>query len=97
MTITREFLRHKREAIMEIARRYGAHDVRLFGSIARGENTEASDMDILVRFERDRSRFDHGALITDLEELLGVKVDVVSESGMRERLRAGVLVEAVPL
>ena len=82
---------------MEIARRYGAHDIRLFGSVARGENTEASDVDILVRFELDRSLFDHGGLIADLEELLGVKVDVISEGGMRERFRTRVLAEAVPL
>ena len=97
MTITRKTLRHKREAIMEIARRYGAHDIRLFGSVVRGENTEASDVDILVRFELDRSLFDHGGLIADLEELLGVKVDVISEGGMRERFRTRVLAEAVPL
>jgi predicted nucleotidyltransferase len=97
MTITRETLRQKREAILDIARRYGAHDVRLFGSVARGENTEASDVDILVRFERGRSLFDHGGLMADLEDLLGVKVDVISEGGMRERFRSRVLDEAVPL
>ncbi len=97
MTITRKNLQQRREAILEIARRHGAHDVRLFGSVARGENTEASDVDVLVRFEPDRSLFDHGGLIADLEELLGVKVDVVSEGGMRERFRMRVLGEAVPL
>jgi len=95
--ITRETLRQKREAIMEIARQHGARDIRLFGSVARGENTEASDVDILVRFERERSLFDHGGLIADLEELLGVKVDVISEGGIRERFRTRVLAEAVPL
>ena len=97
MTITRETLRQKREAILDIARRYGAHDVRLFGSVARGQNTEASDVDILVRFERGWSLFDHGGLMADLEDLLGVKVDVISEGGMRERFRSRVLDEAVPL
>jgi uncharacterized protein len=97
MTITREILRHNREAIMEIAQRYGAHDLRLFGSVARGESNEASDVDILVRFERGRSLFDHGGLIADLEDLLGVKVDVISEGGMRERFRTRVLAEAVHL
>ena len=95
--ITRETLRQKREAIMEIARQHGARDIRLFGSVARGENTEASDVDILVRFERERSLFDHGGLIADLEELLGVKVDVISEGGICERFRTRVLAEAVPL
>ena len=97
MTITRQSLGQKREAILEIARRHGAHDLRLFGSVARGDNTEVSDVDILVRFESGRSLFDHGGLIADLEELLGVQVDVVSEGGMRERFRMRVLSEAVPL
>ena len=97
MTITRQYLDEKREAILEISRRHGAHDVRLFGSVARGDNIEVSDVDILVRFEPGRSLFDHGGLIADLEELLGVKVDVVSEGGMRERFRMHVLSEAVPL
>jgi predicted nucleotidyltransferase len=95
--ITREMLRQKRDAILQIAQRHGAHDVRLFGSIARGDNTRDSDVDILVRFEQGRSLFDHGGLIADLEDLLGVQVDVVSEGGMRERFRARVLGEAVPL
>jgi predicted nucleotidyltransferase len=97
MTITRQALQQQREAILEIARRHGAHDVRLFGSVARGENTETSDVDVLVRFDPDRSLFDHGGLIADLEDLLGVKVDVVSEGGMRERFRMRILGEAVAL
>jgi hypothetical protein len=97
MTITREALRQRRDEILEIARRHGAHDVRLFGSIARGDNTEASDVDILVRFDHGRSLLDHGGLIDDLEDLLGVKVDVVSEAGLKDRLRVRVLNEALPL
>jgi len=97
MLLTRQTLQPKREAILEIARRYGAHDVRIFGSVARGDNTEASDLDFLVRFEPTRSLFDYGGMIVDLEELLGVKVDVISEGGMRDRLRARVRKEAVPL
>lgn len=88
MTVTRQTLQRNRQAILEIAQRHGAHDLRLFGSVARGESTESSDVDILVRFDLDRSLFDHGGLIADLEELLGAKVDVVSEAGMRERFRA---------
>jgi len=97
MTITRQALQQQREAILEIARKHGAHDVRLFGSVARGENTETSDVDVLVRFDPDRSLFDHGGLIADLEDLLGVNVDVVSEGGMRERFRMRILGEAVSL
>ena len=95
--ITRQTLLEKREAILEIARRHGAHDVRIFGSVARGDTTEASDVDLVVRFDPDRSLFDHGGLIMDLRDLLGVKVDVISEGGMRERFREHVMKEAIPL
>jgi len=97
MTITRQVLQQKREAILEIARRYGASDIRIFGSVARGDNTEASDVDLIVRFEPGRSLFDHGGLLMDLQDLLGVKVDVISEHGMRERFRNHVMKEAIPL
>jgi uncharacterized protein len=95
--ITRQAIQLKRDAILRIARRYRAHDVRIFGSVARGDATESSDLDLIVRFEPGVSLFDHGGLMVDLEELLGVKVDVVSEAGMRERFRDCVLREAVPL
>jgi hypothetical protein len=95
--ITKEAIQGKREAILEIARRYGAHDVRIFGSVARGDATEDSDLDIIVRFDPGRSLLDHGGLIMDLRELLGVKVDVIDEDGMRERFRRHALKEAIPL
>jgi uncharacterized protein len=95
--ITRETLRQKREDILAIARRYGAHNIRIFGSMARGDAGESSDLDLIVRFDPDRSLLDHGGLLMDLQELLGVKVDVISEAGMRKRFRKHVLKEAVPL
>ena len=97
MMLSSEILRQKRDAILEIARKHGASDVRIFGSVARGEATDQSDVDLIVRFEPGRSLLDHGGLIADLQDLLGVKVDVVSERGMRDRFRARVLKEAVPL
>lgn len=95
--ITQDNIREKREAILEIARRYGAHDLRIFGSVARGDTTEASDLDLIVRFERGRSLLDHGGLVMDLRELLGIRVDVIDEDGMRERFRKHVMKEAIPL
>ena len=95
--ITRETIQQHREEILEIARRYGAHDVRVFGSVARDEVHESSDVDLIVRFEPYRFLMDHGGLIMDLRELLGVKVDVISENGMRERFREHVINEVVPL
>jgi len=86
-----------REEILTIARRHGAYDVRIFGSVARGDQREDSDLDFIVRFEAGRSLFDHGALINDLEDLLGTKVDVVSEKGMRERFRDYVEKEAIAI
>ena len=94
---THKLLNRHREAILEIARRYGVHDIRIFGSLARGESNESSDLDLIVRFEPGRSLFDHGGLIMDLRDLLGVKVDVISEGGMRPRFRRHVMKEAVPL
>ncbi len=95
--LTRDDIRSRRREILEIAGRYGAHDVRIFGSVARGDTTEDSDLDLLVRFEPDRSLLDHGGLIMDLRELLGIKVDVIDEEAMRERFRNHVIKEVIPL
>jgi len=95
--ITRRGLLDRREAILDIARRHGAHDVRIIGSIARGDANEASDLDLIVRFDPDRTLLDHGELIMDLQDLLEVDVDVISEAGMRDRFRRHVMKEAVAL
>jgi len=87
----------RREAILDIARRHGAHDVRIIGSIARGDADEVSDLDLVVRFDPDRTLLDHGELIMDLRDLLGIEVDVISEAGMRDRFRRHVMKEAVAL
>ena len=83
--------------MLEIARRYGAYNVRIFGSVARGESTEESDLDLIVRFEAGRSLLDHGGLVMDLRELLGVKVDVIDEDAMQGRFRKHALDEAISL
>jgi predicted nucleotidyltransferase len=95
--ITKHDLFLRREEIIAVAKRHGASDIRLFGSVARGDATETSDVDFIVRFDPDRSLFDHGGLIDDLENLLGIHVDVVSEGGMRERFRRETAREVVPL
>ena len=87
----------KREDILRIATEYGAYNVRIFGSVARGEDDEKSDIDFLVNMEKGRSLFDLGGLLMDLQDLLGHDVDVVTEKGLRERIRERVLREAIPL
>ena len=87
----------KREEILNIAAKHGAYNVRIFGSLARGEADKESDVDILVELGPDRSLLDLGGFLTDLEDLLGCRVDVVTEKGLRTRLRERVLQEAVPL
>jgi predicted nucleotidyltransferase len=92
-----ELLQAKREVILRIAAQYGAYNVRIFGSVARGEADEKSDIDLLVNMEPGRSLLDLCGLLIDLEELLGCKVDVVTEKGLRDRIREQVLKEAVAL
>lgn len=92
-----ELLKEKREEILRIAAKHGARNVRVFGSVARGEADEQSDIDLIVEFELGRSLLDHAGLWLELQELLGCKVDVVSERGIKARIRERVLREAVPL
>ncbi|MBI4965512.1 MAG: nucleotidyltransferase family protein [Desulfomonile tiedjei] len=96
MTI-QDLLKEKREEILRIAAIHGARNVRVFGSVVRGEADATSDVDFLVDMEPDRSLLDVGALLTDLRELLGRRVDVVSENGLYWLLRRRILKEAKPL
>jgi predicted nucleotidyltransferase len=80
-----------------VCAKYGARNVRVFGSVARGEADEQSDLDLIVDFEPGTSLLDHAGLWLELQELLGVKVDVVSSRGIKARIRERVLREAVPL
>ncbi|HZR93725.1 MAG TPA: nucleotidyltransferase family protein [Gaiellaceae bacterium] len=94
---TLEELRARRDEIVEIAAESGASNIAVFGSVARGEADEASDVDFLVDLDASRSLFDLGRLLADLRDLLGCEVDVVTRSGLRERIRDRVLGEARPL
>jgi predicted nucleotidyltransferase len=90
-------VRARREAILDVAAQRGAHNVRVFGSVAADRATDQSDVDFLVDLEPGRSFFDLGGLLMDLQSLLGVEVDVVTEESLRAGVRAKVLAEAVPL
>ena len=93
----RQLLEEKREEILRIAASHRAYNLRVFGSVARGESDEDSDIDFLVELGSGCGLIEHSALIRELEELLGRKVDVVSERGLRQRIRDRVLREAMPL
>lgn len=87
----------QREELLRLAAKHGAYNVRLFGSVARDEADLASDVDILVDLEPGRSLLDLGGFLMEAQELLRCRVDVVTESGLRPRIRERVLAEAVPL
>lgn len=96
MSINHQLDEHRQE-ILSLAARHGAKSIRVFGSVVRGEADEQSDVDFLVEMEPGRSLMDMGGLLMDLQELLGCKVDVVSEKGLRPRIRERVLKEDMPL
>jgi predicted nucleotidyltransferase len=92
-----DLLKEKREEILRIAARNGAGNVRVFGSVVRGEADLASDLDLLVTLEPGTTLLNNAALILELEEPLGCKVDVASDRGLRPRVKERVPSEAVPL
>jgi len=92
-----ELLMAKRDDILRVAATYGAHNVRVFGSFARGEADGTSDVDLLVDMEPGRSLLDLSGLWVDLTELLGREVDVVTEDSIYWLLKRRILREAVPL
>ncbi|MGA2569935.1 MAG: nucleotidyltransferase family protein [Terracidiphilus sp.] len=93
----RELLKEKHAEILRIAGRYGAYNVRVFGSVARAEADDDSDIDFLVEMEPGRSLFDLGGMQSELETALGRPVDVVTEKGLKARIRTRVLQEAMPV
>ena len=92
-----ELIKAKRTDILRLAAQHGARNVRLFGSVARGEARPDSDVDVLVEFEPGRTLLDRIGLMQDLEDLLGRKVDVVTEKALHQMIRQQVLKQAVPL
>jgi predicted nucleotidyltransferase len=88
--------REKKAAIVQLADQHGARSIRVFGSVARGDSQEASDVDFLVEFENGRTLFDLIGLRLDLRDLFGVEVDVVTSGSLRY-LRDRVLAEAQPI
>ena len=92
-----DLLREKREEILRVAEKHGARNVRIFGSVAHGEATETSDIDLLVDTAEETSPWFPAGLVAELEELLGQQVDVVTPDGLYWLLRRRILKEARPL
>lgn len=95
--VTLETLAKQRSQILAFAERHRAGEVRVFGSVARGDATKDSDVDLLIKTGRGCSLFDLGGLLEDLQELLDCRVDLVTEDGLRPPVRERVLKEAIPL
>jgi len=92
-----QILKERRDDVLRVAARHGAFNVRVFGSVARSEDDEQSDIDLLVDLQAGRSLFDLGGLQYELEQLLGCRVDVLTERALKSRIRERVLREAVSL
>ena len=92
-----ELLKVNQGEILGLAAKYGARNVRVFGSVARGQADERSDVDFLVEMDPGRSLLDLGGLQVELEALLGCPVDVVTEKGLKPRIRGRVLAEAIQI
>ena len=97
LIVTLDELQARRDEILMIARKHGAGNVRVFGSVVRGEAGAASDVDLLVDMEPGRNLLDRAGLLVDLEELLGCGVDVATQSSLRDHVRDRALEEAVLL
>ena len=90
-----EKIKAHRQEILDIAKKYGASNIRIFGSVARGEARPDSDYDFIIELEPGRSAFEIGGLLMDLQDLLGAKVDIVTDKGLNKHIREKVLKEAI--
>jgi predicted nucleotidyltransferase len=93
----RQLVEEKRDDILHIAAKHGAHNVRMFGSAARGDDRPDSDVDFLVDVGETTSSWFPAGLILDLQQILGRRVEIVTDKGLNPHLRDRVLREAVPL
>lgn len=94
---TKELLELRRNEILELAAKHGAKNIRIFGSVARGEGGPASDVDFLVDIQEGRNLLDLVGFWQDLQELLGCRVDVITDGGISPYLRERIYAEAKPL
>ena len=93
-----ELLKEKRQEILDLAEQHGAFNVRVFGSVVRGEDTPESDIDFLIDYDPKRiTPWFPGGLLMDLQDLLGRRVDVLTEDGISALIKERILAEAQPL
>jgi uncharacterized protein len=105
MTVTVEVLvmvsfndiKMRRDEVLALAAKHGARNVRVFGSMVRGDNTPASDIDFLVTMDKNSSLFDQAELLCELEEMFGCKIDLVDEPRLYALIRDRILAESRPL
>jgi predicted nucleotidyltransferase len=95
--VTLETLRLRKPEILKLAEQHGTRNIRVFGSVARGDSREDSDIDFLVDLEEGRNLFDLGGFLMDLKDLLGPHVDLVTTRTLHRYIRERVLAEATPL
>ena len=88
---------NNRTKILDLARKHGIHNVRIFGSMAKGSATLSSDVDLLVDLDEGYDLFDLGACLMDLQDLLHRKIDIVTQDALHPRIREKIIREAVPL
>lgn len=96
MQLSERISEHRNE-ILALAKKHGAENVRVFGSVAKGNESEMSDLDLLVTLGEKRSPFFPGGLKADLEDLLLCEVDIVTENGLHKLIRKQILLEAKPI
>lgn len=94
---TLDLMKSRRDEILAIAAKHGAANIRIFGSVVRGEDRDDSDVDVLVDMADDRSLYDLVGLQQDIESLLGRKADVLTTDSLHPRLKDRILAEALPL
>src|SRR5437660_12702901 len=97
MSIGEKLVAERRQEIARVAESFGARNIRVIGSVARGEDREMSDVDLLVTFDPGISLIDHAGLEIELSEMLGRRVDIASDRGLRPRVRERLLRDARPL
>ena len=90
-------IQQKKEEILVVAQQHGIMNIRIFGSVARGDDNLQSDIDLLVDLEKGLTLFDLGGALIQLQDLLGRKVDIVTERGLHWYLREKIMKEAKPL